>query len=189
MPGYHRQGHRGGGGRCGRRFLDYLQESMLLSMQTDTKSGSGHFAGSDKRNYSELHWGFENHNRMDKYDSGATYWYDWDVFGPKQAREVKSEKNRGDQAESRGGVAGYRERAVSRTPLYGFSEIIRRQKLQSQRSQGTIRGRGDESRLQVLHEEISGTQLPTSRTCTSWHRSLEDYTPWKMRLESTENIL
>eukprot|EP00972_Heterocapsa_arctica_P035729 5256172-Heterocapsa_arctica.AAC.1 len=67
---------------------------MLLPMQTDTKSGKGYFAGPNKRNHSELHRGHEDHNRMDEYESGATYWYDRSISGPKQARAVKSEKNR-----------------------------------------------------------------------------------------------
>eukprot|EP00972_Heterocapsa_arctica_P048710 7178852-Heterocapsa_arctica.AAC.1 len=82
---------------------------------------------------------------MDGHDSGATYRKDLDFSDTKQAGEIKSEKNRGDQAETGGGDAGIRERALSRTSLYGLSEIIRRQKLQSQHSQGTICGRGEES--------------------------------------------
>eukprot|EP00972_Heterocapsa_arctica_P030693 4518194-Heterocapsa_arctica.AAC.1 len=60
---------------------------MLLPMQTDTKGGKGHLAGPNKRNHSELHRGHEKHSRMDEYDSEATYWYDWSISGPKQARE------------------------------------------------------------------------------------------------------
>eukprot|EP00972_Heterocapsa_arctica_P041220 6076960-Heterocapsa_arctica.AAC.1 len=72
---------------------------------------------------------------MEGNDGGTTHRTDWEVSFIEQTGKVKFEKNRGDQDEFGGGKEGYRRSAVSWASLYGLSEIIKGQKLQSQFSQ------------------------------------------------------
>eukprot|EP00972_Heterocapsa_arctica_P052775 7768644-Heterocapsa_arctica.AAC.1 len=81
---------------------------------------------------------------MEGDDGGTTYRNNWDISGTKHAGEIKLEKNRGNQIEVGRGSAGNRRRVISRPSLYGFPEIRTGLKLQSQYSQGTLFGRGDE---------------------------------------------